>query len=345
MIRSTWRSPSNIALVKYWGKKGIQLPANPSLSFSLDSCYTETSVSIDDKSEEAPYQIEVYVDGEPREAFIPKIAQFFDKVKDQFPWISEYSIKVETHNTFPHSSGIASSASAFSALAQCLCTIDQQLNSQKKWEQNEVSSIARLGSGSACRSVAGGLMMWGKHNDYPGSNDEYAVSHTDIHPVFNDYQDVILLVHKGEKSVSSTVGHGLLKGHPFAEARFEQAVQNMSRLKSVLASGDLDAFVELVESEALTLHAMMLSSSPSFILMKENTLSIINAIRDFREQYKVPVCFTLDAGANVHMLFPKTEKDRVMAWVDEKLKTFCENDAYICDQVGKGPVEITSKHA
>jgi diphosphomevalonate decarboxylase len=341
LIQSTWRSPSNIALVKYWGKKGLQIPANPSISFTLQNCYTETGVGLLDKTDNELFDCDIFVDGDLNLDFKPKVLKFFSKVQTQFPWLLEYKIKITTSNTFPHSSGIASSASAFSALSFCLASIDSKLNSDKPaLSVNQISDLARLGSGSACRSVAGGLMVWGNHSDFGGSNDNFAIGLSDVHPVFTTFQDTILIVHEGEKEVSSTLGHSLIDNHPFASARFNRAASNMSKMKNILEQGNLPAFVDLVESEALMLHAMMMTSDPHFILMKPHTLSIIQEIKSFREQTGVQVCFTLDAGANVHLLYPFDTKVLVLELIEDKLKRYCENDAYICDHVGEGPVQL-----
>lgn len=288
----------------------------------------------------------MYVDNELNAAFTPKVLKFFLKIEKQFPWLHDYHIQIHTSNTFPHSSGIASSASAFSALALCLSHIHSQLSpDSEKLSLNDISSLARLGSGSACRSVAGGLMVWGEHPAFEGSSDLYAIQHSDVDAVFQSYKDAILLVHKGEKSVSSTLGHSLIDNHPFAERRFEKAESNMLKLKQILKEGDTAGFVDLVEAEALMLHAMMMSSDPNFILMKPNTLSIIETIRNFREQTGIPLCFTLDAGANVHLLYPDGYSSEVEGLIEDKLKGYCENDAYICDQVGQGPVQLNVKNA
>ena len=161
-----------------------------------------------------------------------------------------------------------------------------------------------------------------------------------VDEVFKDYQDTILLVDKGVKQVSSTIGHGLMKGHPFSEARFRQAENHLSELIPVLRAGDLDAFVEIVEKEALSLHAMMLTSSPYFILMRPNTLEIIERIWSYRMETGSKLCFTLDAGANVHLLYPKREKDNVDAFIEKDLARFCQNNHYISDHTGDGAKEI-----
>lgn len=334
-----WQSPSNIALVKYWGKKGLQLPANSSISFTLDACHTDTKLSVK-PSQSAP-QLSVFVEGKLNDAFKPKIEQFIQRASSRYSILSALDLAIETSNTFPHSSGIASSASGISALALCLCSYLQDMNQLKGEFMQEASILARLGSGSACRSVYGDLAVWGEHNDVSESNDEYAVGFDKAHSVFSDYRDTILLVHKGTKSVSSTVGHGLLDGHPFAEQRYSLAQRNLSLLLKALENGDLDQFIEIVEDEALMLHALMMTSSPSFILMEPGTLAIIKKIRDFREQNSVPVAFTLDAGANVHVLYPAKFEEQVLNFVDKELVSYCEGGSYLCDTVGKGPRELT----
>jgi diphosphomevalonate decarboxylase len=161
-----------------------------------------------------------------------------------------------------------------------------------------------------------------------------------VNLAFANFQDTILLVDKGEKQVSSTVGHDLMHGHPFAEQRFAQAHENLSKMKAALATGDLDAFIKITESEALTLHAMMMTSMPYFILMKPNTMEIINKIWEFRAKTGVPVCFTLDAGANVHVLYPENVSSKVLDFIKNELVGYCQNSQYICDEIGTGAVKI-----
>ena len=331
-------APSNIALVKYWGKYPVQLPANPSISFTLNNCKTESFVSIV-KSEATlkDFKIDVYVDGTANESFKPKILSFFERIEPYLNFLKEYSFKIETSNTFPHSSGIASSASGFAALAACLVQIELRLaENQGELNWNKVSFLARLGSGSAARSTKGPLMVWGNHDHVDQSSDDIAIKYEQIHPVFKDYQDIILLVDKGQKKVSSTVGHGLMNDHPYAKARFQQANDNLSKLLKVLQDGDLDNFIKITENEALSLHAMMMSSNPYFILMKPNTLKIIEQVWDFRAETGIPLSFTLDAGANVHLLFPNTHITKVLAFINTTLVDFCENEQYICDCIGSG---------
>ncbi|MBW2936903.1 diphosphomevalonate decarboxylase [Aureisphaera sp. CAU 1614] len=335
----SWQSPSNIALVKYWGKYGEQLPKNASISFTLSNCHTKTNVSFQKKESEG-FDFEVYLDGKREKGFEPKIQKFFERVEAYVPFLKNYQFKIETSNSFPHSSGIASSASGMSALACCLMEIEKSLGDfeiPEDFFSKKASFLARLGSGSACRSIEGPLVVWGEHPQIGKATNLYGVPYPyTVHKNFENYQDTILLVDKGEKQVSSTVGHNLMHNHPFAEQRFEQANENLSKLIPVLKSGNLSEFISIVESEALSLHAMMLTSHPYFILMKPNTLEIINRIWDFRKETGSKVCFTLDAGANVHVLFPEAEKVLVSEFIKTQLTQFCKNGEFIEDSVGFG---------
>jgi diphosphomevalonate decarboxylase len=259
------------------------------------------------------------------------------------PFLKEYYFTIDTKNTFPHSSGIASSASGMAALAMNLMSLEKSLNPEmtQDYFYQKASFLARLGSGSACRSVKGKVVIWGKHNNILGSSDLFGVEFPNkIHNNFKNFQDSILLVDKGEKQVSSSLGHNLMNGHPFAERRFEQAHENLDKLIAIFENGNLEEFIKVVESEALTLHAMMMCSMPYFILMKPNTLAIINTIWKFRDETKIPVCFTLDAGANVHVLYPENVKETVLQFIKEKLVGYCQNAQYICDQIGNGAIAL-----
>ena len=342
-----WSSPSNIALVKYWGKKEKQIPANPSVSFTLNNCKTITKLAFAKKDTQDTFSFDLLFEGKPKEDFKPKIEQFFERVLVYLPFLKEYHFTIDTENTFPHSSGIASSASGMAALAMNLMSLEKALSRNFGTEMTEeyfykkASFLARLGSGSACRSVKGEIVVWGKHHHIQGSSDLFGVEFPNkIHENFNNFQDTILLVDKGEKQVSSSLGHNLMNGHPFAERRFTQAHENLNALISIFESGNLDGFIKIVESEALTLHAMMMTSMPYFILMKPNTLEIINAIWKFRNETKIPVCFTLDAGANVHVLYPKNQSTEVLQFIQNELVGYCQNGQYLCDEIGFGSIHI-----
>lgn len=334
-----WESPSNIALVKYWGKYGEQLPCNPSISFTLNQALSKTSVTATTKTNASTLEFDFEFEGQANAAFADKMRPFLQRLSEDMPWMLQYHLNIQSSNTFPHSSGIASSASAYSALALCFCSLHEQISGQAlDMFFQTASHYARIGSGSACRSVYGGFNLWGTCNELPDSANEYAINIDDqVHPVFKHFQDTILIVERGKKSVSSTAGHALLKQHPFAEKRFNIAQQQTGQLLGILKSGDLAAFIQLVESEAYMLHAMMMTSSTPFMLMKPNTLAIIEKIIEHRNKTGLHVLFTLDAGANVHVLYPEAEKAAILPWIQSELVGYCQNELYFCNEVGKGP--------
>ncbi len=340
-----WSAPSNIALVKYWGKKENQIPANPSISFTLNDCKTITKLVFAKKeaSGAAGFSFDLLFEGKPKEEFKPKIQKFLERIEMYCPYLKEYHLTIDTENTFPHSSGIASSASGMAALSMNIMSLEKALNPEmsEDYFYRKASFLARLGSGSACRSIKGAVVVWGQHAEIEESSDLYGVSFpSKIHDNFNNYQDTILLVDKGEKQVSSTVGHDLMHNHPYAAQRFNQAHYNLSLIKNILETGNINEFIKILESEALTLHAMMMTSMPYFILMKPNTLEIINKIWKFRNTTNIPICFTLDAGANVHVLYPENVRERVLQFIKGELLDYCQNGQYICDRIGTGAIKI-----
>ena len=340
-----WQNPSNIALVKYWGKKGKQLPQNPSISFTLSECRSETFVTFE-KADKFGFRF--FFEGQENPAFGAKIEKFLIDHQSFFPFINQLNLKVESRNTFPHSSGIASSASSMSAFVMGLMEIENLLvgpltlrQAQGSGTLAKASYFSRLASGSASRSVYPMMALWGATEAYEGSSDEYAVPlENDIHPVFKTYHDSILIVSGETKSVSSRAGHGLMEGNPYASARYAQANENIKNLLAALKSGDLDTFMTITESEALQLHALMMCSNPSFILMKPNTLRIIEAIRSFRSKTNIPLCFTLDAGPNVHLLYPENEAEKVEEFIKNELANYCVEGRWIADHVGDGPKKL-----
>ncbi|MCT3991156.1 diphosphomevalonate decarboxylase [Elizabethkingia anophelis] len=327
--------PSNIALIKYWGKYENQIPANPSISYTLNHCRTNTTMEF---SEGEDFSVQTFLAGNEELKFAEKIEKYFKNIEQYLPWILKGKYVIRTENTFPHSSGIASSASGFGAIAKCLMQLDAIFSGNTSEEEalKKSSFLARLGSGSACRSLYNGLVVWGNTKEVEGSSDLYAVQYPndEIHPVFKKINDWVLLIHEGEKSVSSTVGHGLMKTNPYAERRFQEAHENFAKLKNILKTGDLEGFIKLTEHEALTLHAMMMMSDPAFILMKTGTLEVINKIWDFRRITGLPLFFTLDAGANVHLLFPNDiESDKIKIFIQQELLPFTQKGGVVKDEM------------
>lgn len=337
-----YESPSNIALVKYWGKYGRQLPKNASISFTLKNAKSITSCQYEVlSSKQEELQLKFSFEGKRNDAFANKISKFFLSIEDIFPWIRQISFDIASENTFPHSTGIASSASAMSALSLCLCSLHEIVSGQLDDFFQHASLVSRLGSGSASRSVFPGLALWGKHPEIETSSNEFAIPYgTEVAEVFKSYRDDILIVSKSEKSVSSTAGHALMDSNPYAESRYTSANKNLSHLLESMKTGDLDRFINIVEREALTLHAQMMCSDPSYILMEPNTLSMINLIRQYRSETKIPVCFTLDAGPNIHLLYPEEYASKLDEFIQAQLMPLTENNSIIRDSVGQGPKKL-----
>ena len=336
-----WESPSNIALIKYWGKNGDQLPNNPSLSFTLSDAKTTTEL-IYQKKKGSKFIKSFTIDGQEDEAFQNRIEEYFTKVADEFHFLNDLEFEIISENTFPHSSGIASSASGFSALALCICTLAKEngLLTEENFYTG-ASHIARLGSGSASRSVFPKLAMWGKTHLSPRSKNEYAIKLSkNIDPLFLKYHDSILVINGKKKKVSSSVGHGLMDGHPFAQARYSQAKENLENILYAMKRGDEFEFMKIVESEAMMIHALMLSSDPFFFLLNEQTLKIIERLKAYRNFNKIPVAFTLDAGPNIHILYPDRVSKMVKQFIDSQLVPLTEGSFVIHDRVGTGPKQL-----
>lgn len=340
-----WRSPSNLAIIKYWGKHGNQLPRNPSISFTLENAFTTTYIDYKPKTENTPgISLDFYFNEQPNEAFKAKVQKYLESLLDVFPFLKQLHLSIRSKNSFPHSAGIASSASSMSALALCLCSMEKKLFQALEDEQDfmqKASYLSRLGSGSACRSVYGGMAIWGASNAVSSASDLFAIPfENQIHEVFKTFHDDILIISKGEKSVSSRAGHNLMEGNIYAQNRYDQANQRFRTLLQALKTGDIETFGKISESEALTLHALMMTSNPPYILIKPNTLAAIEKIQAFRAETDESLYFSLDAGPNLHLLYPENAKTTIQSFIKQELSPYCEGGQYIQDMVGKGPLEL-----
>ncbi|MCF8303581.1 MAG: hypothetical protein K9I94_09940 [Bacteroidales bacterium] len=341
-IRSVrWHSPSNIALVKYWGKYGDQLPRNPSLSFSLKNSYTDLKLNYRMLENGKGPSVELLFEGKPHRDFQMRVAGYLQKIAEIIPFINQLYFYIDSSNTFPHSAGIASSASSMSALALALCSIE---NDHFKTLENEhdffrkASWLARLGSGSASRSVYGGFSIWGKTQDIEASADEYAIPYQPgSSNLFSHLRDAILIVNSQPKAISSSFGHKLMEHHPFAEARFAQASKNLESLVKAIDQAHYHQFIRIIEAEAMQLHALMMSSDPSYLLLEPESIAIIQKIKSFRQQNGKGVCYTVDAGPNIHVLYPAEIDEDITEFIENDLVQHCENQQWISDEIGTGP--------
>ena len=335
-----WRSPSNIALVKYWGKHRGQIPMNPSVSLTLNQAYTDMSIEFEPKNGPSNAVDLIYeFKGKPREDFAQRIIKYLESIQDVCPFVQDYVFRMKSDNSFPHSAGIASSASAFSALALCLATIEdliyENLDDIHSFRR-KASFLARLGSGSACRSIYAHGAWWGQSNALERSHNEYAVDLDDhVHPVYQDMHDAILIISSDEKSVSSSQGHQLMNAHAYKEDRIRQASRHLEDILLVLQNGDLEGFGNILEREALALHGLMMSSYPGYILINGDTIDTIHEIQHYRLANSIPMYFTLDAGPNIHLLYPDAYRESVHPFLESLIGQHVEH--IIQDQVGGGP--------
>lgn len=336
-----WSCPSNIAIVKYWGKRSVQLPMNPSLSLTLKQSLTITSITCEHDPSLRKNETSFLFEGKEHPAFNQRIQDYIRKLEPFLTFLPHTRLHIESKNTFPHSSGIASSASALGALALCLTTLSEQITGTPYSNLlKKASCLARLGSGSASRSVYPEFALWGQSDTWYGSSDQYAIPVSDTHSNFKGMRDSILIVDPGEKKVSSRLGHSLMETNTYASTRFQQAHSNIAALKKVLKEGDWSLFIEMMEEEALTLHAMMLTGKPGYILMKPGTLEIIRKVQDYRNSTGHHLGFTLDAGANVHLLYDRNNEMPVREFIESRLLKHCQNKQVIHDEMGNGPVNL-----
>ncbi len=153
-------------------------------------------------------------------------------------------------------------------------------------------------------------------------------------------KDTILRLDTNEKKISSSVGHSLVDNHLFKQSRIEQATKNTKDIINAMRTGDWSEFGRILEEEALTLHAMMMTSNQSFILLAPKSLTAIEKIRTFREETKLPLFFTIDAGPNIHLIYPQNQEKEIESFIESDLSKLCHNNQYIIDECGKGAYVI-----
>jgi len=287
----------NIAFIKYWGNQDhtLRIPANSSLSMNLDGLETRTTVQFDTSL--AADQL--ILNGEPREGdALARVTATLDQLRRLAEL--ETSALVKSENSFPTGTGIASSASAFAALALAGATALGLCLSEP-----ELSQLARIGSGSASRSIPGGFVEWQAGTDHE-SSFATSIAGTD----YWDLVDFIVLISSQHKAVSSSQGHQLADTSPLQGARVADADRRLDLCRKALLERDFSLFGEIVELDSTLMHSVMMTSTPPLYYWAPGTLEIITAVQEWREE-GVQVCFTIDAGPNVHVLCPGTEAEAV----------------------------------
>jgi diphosphomevalonate decarboxylase len=287
----------NIAFIKYWGNQDddLRIPANGSISMNLEGLETRTTVEFDTQLTED----QLLINDEPANAeALQRVSQTLDHIRRLADL--DTSARVFSHNSFPTGTGIASSASGFAALVLAAATALGLCLSER-----ELSQLARLGSGSACRSIPGGFVEWQAGMDHDSSFAETLVS-----PEYWDLVDYIVLISSQHKTVSSSQGHKLANTSPIQKARVKDASRRLKACRQALLARDFGAFADVVEQDCVLMHSVMMTSSPPLYYWEPRTLEIIEAVREWRGE-GLQVCFTIDAGPNVHVLCPESDSEAV----------------------------------
>lgn len=287
----------NIAFIKYWGNRDpeLRLPANSSLSMNLDGLFTTTRVVFDSSLPSDRLKLNgAQVSGPPLE----RVQRFLEQVRRMAG--ADCKCAVDSLNNFPTGSGIASSASAFAALSlAATAALGLDLSEQ------ELSRLARLGSGSACRSIPAGFVEWQAGE---GNPDSYAFSIAS--PDHWDLVDIVVITSRIHKPVGSSQGHILADTSPLQKARVEDAPRRLEVCRSAVLERDFDTLARVVEQDCLMMHAVMMTSHPRLVYWKPATLAVMEAVQGWRRD-GIPVCFTIDAGPNVHLLAPGDQAEFV----------------------------------
>jgi diphosphomevalonate decarboxylase len=295
MYAFTARANPNIAFIKYWGNRNdaLRLPANGSISMNLDGLETRTTVCFDESLLTDNIKINGKITGEAAHA---RVSKMLDEVRtlaaiQHFAW-------VESENNFPTGTGIASSASGFAALALAATKaaglhLDDVL----------LSCLARRSSGSACRSIPGGFVEWAA-----GTEDANSYACTLAPAEHWDLVDCIAMISAEHKSVGSTEGHSLAGTSPLQSARVNDAPRRLDICRQAILKRDFAAFAEIVEADSNLMHAVMMTSCPPLFYWQPATLAVMRSIVIARAK-GLPVCYTIDAGPNVHVICTGTSAE------------------------------------
>lgn len=324
-MKATAIAPANIAFIKYWGKadSALRLPLNDSISMNLSGAYTTTTVEF--SSAFSADSVEL-LEGEFSQKEIARVVAGLDRIR-QISGIRERA-RVVTENSFPKGAGSAASASGFAALTAAGFAAAEMVLSEK-----DLTVVARLGSGSACRSIPDGFVLWQKGNT---SEDSYAYS---LHPKSHwDLCDALVIVDSGMKKISTSDGMETVSTSPFLAKRLAAIPERIIRCKLALKDKNFTQLGEVMEEDCLDMHAVMQSQNPPCMYWNETTIAIMDAIKIWRSE-GLPVYFTIDAGPNVHVIYEAIHEHEVA----QKLATLSGVEKIIYNNVSSGAQRI-GKH-
>lgn len=323
-MKATAIAHSNIAFIKYWGRKEelLRLPANGSLSMNLSNLITTTTVEFNEKL----HKDIIVVKDSSSENDSVRIVTHLDRVRD-IAGLS-LSAKVVTQNNFPSSTGLSSSASGFAALTLAATQAIGLHLSEK-----ELSILSRQGSGSACRSVPSGFTEWIDGNT---SQTSYAVSL--YPPEYWDIVDVVAIVSNEKKMIPTSEGQKSAQSSPFYSKRISLMNEKIKLCKEYLNKKDFVRFGELIEKEALEMHAIMLTSNPPLIYWLPITVLLMKKVLEWRRE-GLSCYFTINTGQDIHIICQKKE----VKFIVEKLHAIKEVKKIIINHPARG-VYLTHNH-
>jgi diphosphomevalonate decarboxylase len=287
----------NIALIKYWGNKDhkLRIPSNGSISMTLGNLETHTSVSFDPALNEDRLIIN---QSSQTEAALKRVSSLLDVIREKAGF--SLCAEVTSESNFPLGAGIASSASGFAAL-----TVAAAAAAKLDLSPPELSRIARLGSGSACRSIFGGFVEW---KAGMGDLDSFAIQLADQDHW--ELVDMIVIVEMGHKAVGSTSGHKLAETSPLQRARVRDADRRLQLCRKAILEKDFVSLASIVEEDSNMMHAIMMTSRPPLLYWRPETINIMKSVQEWRMD-GMQVCYTIDAGPNVHCLCTPPHQDEL----------------------------------
>lgn len=308
----------NIAFIKYWGNldESLRIPLNGSISINLAALTTRTSVFCNQDLTED----ELILNGTRQTgSVLLRVCRFLDVVRGL---VGTYShARVESRNDFPTGAGIASSASAFAALALAASAAYGLELSEK-----DLSRLARRGSGSACRSVPAGFTEW-----QVGTSDQDSFATSFARADHWQLMDLIAVIHSGEKKAGSTEGHHIAATSPVQAGRVADAPRRLEECRQAILSKDFERLASVMEQDSNLLHAVMMTSNPALYYWRGGTVEVMNAVRTWRKQ-GFPCAFTIDAGPNVHVICPTGDGPRL----ESRLREIPEVETVLVSGVGGG---------
>jgi diphosphomevalonate decarboxylase len=309
----------NIALIKYWGNRDheLRIPSNGSISMTLGGLETRTSVTFDPSLKDD----ELFLNGmRVVNAPLIRVKKHLDHIRIMAGIEMKSSVRSESN--FPVGIGIASSAAGFAAL-----TLAASSAAGLDLTSLELSRLARLGSGSACRSIFGGFVEW-----HPGNGDDDSYAEPIADPDHWNLVDLIAIVEESHKAIGSTSGHKLASSSPVQNARVVDADRRLSICRTAILERDFSSLAPVIEQDSNLMHAVMMTSIPPLLYWLPETIAIMQAVIEWR-QSGLDVCYTIDAGPNVHCICTEKSSNEV----EHLLATFPNLIRMIRSPVGHAP--------